>query len=87
MRKVTMPVPALKEVIGDQADNYPQGFMWPWPVLIREVHVRYPTSEPVEVTMPGYGVVTKQGREYSIVFDANYARAKDYPVEISGVWG
>lgn len=87
MRKVTMQVPSLKETIGPTFENYPTGFMWPYTVLIREVHVKYPTNEKIVATFPGYGILTKEGRKYSLSFDEKYAKVKGYPETIEGTWG
>lgn len=87
MKKVIMQVPNMRDTLKEAIYNYPEGYMWPYTVLIREVHVKYPTNEKIVATFPGYGILTKEGRKYSLSFDEKYAKVKGYPETIEGTWG
>lgn len=83
MRRVKMLAPDLK-TLGIQVSNYPQGFRWPYQVLVREAKANHPDA--TEVTIPGYGVLTFEGHTYMLVLDNDYAREKGYPDTIEGDW-
>lgn len=84
MKKVTMAAPDLK-LMGVQVSNYPQGYKWPWEVLVREC-VAQAKGEDVEFTIGGYGVLTIQGRGYIFELNKGYAKDKGYPDTLEGEW-
>lgn len=90
MKKIQLIPPALRDVLGIQAEDYPSGFMWPYTVLVREAWTRHRKAvkaEPVEFTIPQYGVLTMHGREYKLIPTASYAAQKGYADTIEGTWG
>ena len=84
MKKVTMAAPDLK-LMGVQVSNYPQGYKWPWEVLVREC-VAQAKGEDVEFTIGGYGVLTIAGRGYIFELNKGYAKDKGYPDQLEGEW-
>lgn len=90
MKKIPLVIPELKNVLGPELSNYPQGFMWPYTVIVREAwwnHRKAIEDTGAEFTVHKYGVLEMKGREYTFRPSAEYAKTKDYPPEISGVWG
>lgn len=83
MKRVKMLAPDLK-ILGVQVSNYPNGYKWPYQVLIREAKASHPDA--TEVTIPGYGVLTFEGHRYKLSVETEYAREKGYPETIEGDW-
>lgn len=90
MKKIQLIPPALRDILGIQAEDYPTGFMWPYTVLVREAWTRHRKAveaEMVEFTIPGYGVLTFRGRDYTLETTEKYRTAKGYTDIIEGTWG
>lgn len=91
MKKIQMLAPELKTILGPQVTDYPQGFAWPYTVLVREAWVRFgkdiATEDAVQFTIPGYGVLTFRGRDYTMETTEKYRTTKGYTDTIEGTWG
>lgn len=84
-----LPAPNAHAILGDSAFAYPDDYMFPVQTIIRDAFVNYREAfeAGAEFTVPGYGVLTTAGRAYTFDTTAQYRKAKDYPEQISGVWG
>ncbi|MNH44009.1 hypothetical protein D3C79_1060490 [compost metagenome] len=79
-----MPAPDLKSM-GPTLSNYPQGYKWPWEVLVRGC-VHSAKGEEVEFTIGGYGVLTILENGYIFELNEVYAKDKGYPSRLEGGW-
>lgn len=90
MKKVTMAVPDRKNILGAQISNYPQGYDWPYDVLVREAWESHRDAlldgGEIEFSFAGYGVLTMRGRAYTFVLTKEYARRKGYADSLEGNW-
>lgn len=85
-----MADPRLMEVLGQQANDFPEGYLLPANAIIREGYLAekeaIQAGESVEFRFPSYGVLTFHGREYTFVPNKGYARIKGYEERIEGSW-
>lgn len=91
MKTRQMADPRLMEALGQQANDFPEGYLLPANAIIREGYLAekeaIQAGESVEFRFPSYGVLTFHGREYTFVPNKAYRTTKGYPEEISGRWG
>jgi hypothetical protein len=90
MKTVNMIVPEAKELAQGTFIQFPDDFMVPYTVLIREAWLNYERDikkAPTQFNYPGHGVLTMQGRKYRFEFDPKYAARKGYDSVREGVWG
>lgn len=91
MEKVTLTAPALKDIAGPKAEDYPTGFQMPYQTFLRIafVHSREALIDGAEISFPftGIGTVTFKGRAYRFDFLPAYAKAKNYADHLEGNWG
>lgn len=89
MKTIAMTVPRLPEFADGTALQFPDDFMMPYTILIREAFIHHEKaikSGPVQFNFPGHGVLYLDGRNYRFEFDAKYAARKGYEKERQGVW-
>lgn len=90
MKTITMRVPSLTDFADGTALQFPDDFMMPYTVLIREAMIHHGDAikkEPVNFNFPGHGVLTMRGRKYRFEFEPKYAARKGYDSVREGVWG
>lgn len=91
MEKVTLTAPALKDVAGPKAEDYPTGFQMPYTHFIRTAFLsrRDDLIDGAEIQFEfhGVGTLTFTGRAWLFELTPPYAKAKGYPEKLSGSWG
>lgn len=91
MEKVTLTAPALKDVAGPKAEDFPTGFQMPYTHFIRTAFLsrRDDLIDGAEIAFhfSGIGTVTFRGRAYRFDFLPAYAKAKNYADSVEGSWG
>lgn len=89
MTAIPMTPPSMKDILGASIDSYPQNYMLPYTVLIREAFVyhRKDFLKGATFVTPGYGTLKTEGRKYVFTPLPAYRGAKGYADEISGSWG
>lgn len=91
MEKVEMTTPRLRDIVENQADDYPTGFQLPYQALVRTAFVsrRADLIDGAEIAFhfSGIGTVTFRGRAYRFDFLPAYAKAKNYADSVEGSWG
>lgn len=90
MKTIAMTAPRLTDIADGTALQFPDDFMVPYTVLIREAWVNYEKDikkAPTQFNYPGHGVLTMDGRKYRFEFDPKYAARKGYDSVREGVWG
>lgn len=75
-------------ILGPTVFLYPDGYMFPYTVLVREAFVSYRKQfeQGAEFTIPKYGTLTTKGRKWTLRTTPEYAARKGYDAEMSGVW-
>lgn len=86
-----MTTPRLRDIVENQADDYPTGFQLPYQALVRTAFVSRRedliAGSQIQFEFPGVGTLTFAGRAYRFDFTAAYAKAKNYADFIEGIWG
>lgn len=89
MKTITMAVPDIKTIAQGTAIQFPDDFMLPYTILIREAFIHHEKaikSGPVQFNFPGHGVLYLDGRNYRFEFDTKYAARKGYDSVREGTW-
>lgn len=90
MKTIAMTVPRLTDIADGTALQFPDDFMVPYTILIREAWNNYRPEikkAPTQFNFPGHGVLTMQGRKYRFEFTDSYAAKKGYEKIKEGSWG
>lgn len=91
MEKVTLTAPALKDVAGPKAEDFPTGFQMPYTHFIRTAFLSRRddliAGSQIQFEFHSVGTVTFRGRAYRFDFTAAYAKAKNYADHVDGNWG
>lgn len=88
MTTIPMSRPSAQDILGDSIHNYPDDYMFPYTVLIREAFRFHRDEFEAGATFvtPGYGTLVTKGRDYVFTPLRGYAASKGYGDEVVGVW-
>lgn len=87
--EIRVEAPNFHTVLGPSIERYPDGYMYPVTVLVRQSYVDHPKAFDAGATfkVPGYGVlVTKSDRSFVFTPTDAYRAAKGYEERIEGRW-
>lgn len=88
MNEMPLLPPELKSFAGPMVDNFPDGYMLPYTILVREAWTKHRKACIRETLfrIPKYGTLHMRGRDYVFTPERAYAGIKGYPEQITGSW-
>lgn len=91
MTSIELHIPRIQDILGERIYEFPNGWDWPYTVLVREAWLQHgeklAKGAQMNFTVPKYGTLTMQGRSFKLEFDKAYAAKKGYAATMEGTWG